>query len=249
MRAGDDSAAWWPGTDEQLHSNLAVMLQELGLPSYDALYRWSVDEPEQFWGYMLDRLRIRFQRAPRQMLAAAEDPVRARWLPDALLNIAESCFLAPPDRPALLHDSEDGQQTQWSYGDLERMSRRVAHGLQRLGVGAGSPVGLVMAMTPEAVAAWLGVVLTGAVVVSLPDSLAASEMAARLALVPCALVLTQDVVLRGLLVLVAAVRATAPDGRAVARDDCKRRAGPKRVRCVQRRRLGMMSGCSAPHSH
>ncbi len=196
MRAGDDSAAWWPGTDEQLHSNLAVMLQELGLPSYDALYRWSVDEPEQFWGYMLDRLRIRFQRAPRQLLAAAEDPVRARWLPDALLNIAESCFLAPPDRPALLHDSEDGQQTQWSYGDLERMSRRVAHGLQRLGVGTGSPVGLVMAMTPEAVAAWLGVVLTGAVVVSLPDSLAASEMAARLALVPCALVLTQDVVLR-----------------------------------------------------
>ena len=197
MRADDDSTGWLPGTDEQLHSNLAAMLRERGLPTYDALYRWSVDEPAQFWSYMLDRLHIRFQRAPRQLLADAEDPMRARWLPDARLNIAESCFLAPPDRPALLHDSEEGQQTQWSYGDLEHMSRRVARGLQQLGLGAGSAVGLVMAMTPEAVAAWLGVVLTGAVVVSLPDSLAASEMAARLALVPCALVLTQDVVLRG----------------------------------------------------
>ncbi len=197
MRRGDDSAGWLPGPDELRHSNLAAMLRERGLPTYDALYRWSVNEPEQFWAYMLDRLQIRFRRAPRQLLAEATDPVRARWLPDARLNIAESCFMAPPDRLALLHDSEDGQQTQWSYGDLERLSRRVARGLQQRGLGAGSSVGLVMAMTPEAVAAWLGVVLTGAVVVSMPDSLAASELAARLALVPCSLVLTQDVVLRG----------------------------------------------------
>ena len=53
----------------------------------------------------------------------------------------------------------------------------------------------------------------------------------------------------GLLVLIAVVRATANDGPAFARDDSERLAGSKRVRCVRRRRLGMMRACSAPHSH
>ena len=53
----------------------------------------------------------------------------------------------------------------------------------------------------------------------------------------------------GLLVLIAVVGATANDDRAFARDDSERLAGSKRVRCVRRRRLGMMRACSAPHSH
>ncbi len=193
----EQSGGWQPGVDEIRHSNLAVMLAELGFSRYEELHAWSVREPEQFWHYMLQRLGIQFDSPPKVLLANADDPAQARWLPDATLNIANSCLLAAAHNPALVHTREDGHTTEWSYHDLQSLTRRVALGLQQLSMKPGEHVALVMAMTPEAVAAWLGIVYTGCVVVSIPDSLAASEIATRLQMISCRLVLTQDQVLRG----------------------------------------------------
>ena len=75
------SCGWQPGVDEIRHSNLAVMLAELGFSRYEELHAWSVREPEQFWHYMLQRLGIQFDSPPKVLLANADDPAQARWLP------------------------------------------------------------------------------------------------------------------------------------------------------------------------
>jgi hypothetical protein len=59
------------------------MLAELGFSRYEELHAWSVREPEQFWHYMLQRLGIQFDSPPKVLLANADDPAQARWLPDA----------------------------------------------------------------------------------------------------------------------------------------------------------------------
>jgi acyl-CoA synthetase (AMP-forming)/AMP-acid ligase II len=73
------------------------------------------------------------------------------------------------DREALVFDDPflDGQTVRWTYGDLEAATRRVARGLLGLGVSRGDRVATLMANRPEAVAAYFGAVMAGAVVVPL----------------------------------------------------------------------------------
>jgi len=74
-----------------------------------------------------------------------------------------------PQNEALVFDDplRGGETVRWSYADLERQSRRVARALLAHGTGKGSRVATLMANRPEAVAAFFGAALAGAVVVPL----------------------------------------------------------------------------------
>jgi len=61
----------------------------------------------------------------------------------------------------------------------------------------GDAVGIIMPMTPECVAIYLGIILAGCVVVSIADSFSPVEMEARLRIGNAVVVFTQDVVKRG----------------------------------------------------
>jgi fatty-acyl-CoA synthase len=71
------------------------------------------------------------------------------------------------DNEALVFDDPftAGDTVRWSYADLEREARRVGRALLATGIGKGSRVGILMANRPEAVAAFFGAALAGAVVV------------------------------------------------------------------------------------
>lgn len=73
------------------------------------------------------------------------------------------------DHEALVFDDpfRDGATVRWSYADVEREARRVARALLAAGVGAGNVVATLLANRPEAVAAYFGAALAGAVVAPL----------------------------------------------------------------------------------
>ncbi len=173
--------AWRPGEEQTRRSNLAWLLGESGAGDYAALHAWTVADKERFWRLTLERLGVVFRRPPDRILdlgGEVEDPV---WLPGAEMNVAESCLRAAPGAPAVVagREGDEGLRTV-SYGELEKLADRVAHGLRGAGLAAGEAVALYMPMTVECVAAYLGAVKAGCPVVSIADSFSAEELARRL---------------------------------------------------------------------
>jgi acyl-CoA synthetase (AMP-forming)/AMP-acid ligase II len=70
-----------------------------------------------------------------------------------------------------------GQTVRWSYAELEAQSRQFARALLAAGVGKGSRVATVLSNRPEAVAAYFGAALAGAVIVPLSTFATKLELA------------------------------------------------------------------------
>src|SRR2546426_4253922 len=79
-----------------------------------------------------------------------------------------------------------------TYGDLRRLSARVADGLDALNLRQGARIALYLPMTPEAVAAYLGIILSGRCAVGIADSAAAPEFQKRVQIANAQAVITVD---------------------------------------------------------
>ena len=168
---------WRPDADVIAAANLTAAMQDQGRETYDDFYLWSAKERCEFWDYTIGRLGIVLTEP--YDVALAGSPLRPRWLAGAKLNIAESCFIADPHATAIVF-RRAGRLQRVSYGELRRQVNRVANGLAAIGVAPGTPIAIAMPMTVEAVIAYLGIVLSGGVVVSIADSFAPAEMSTRL---------------------------------------------------------------------
>src|SRR5437016_829560 len=92
-----------------------------------------------------------------------------------------------------LHSSNIGRMT---YGQLHRLSSRIANGLDALGLRRGERIALFLPMTPEAVATYIGIVLSGRCVVGIADAAAPPEFQKRVRIADAHAVFTVDSYLR-----------------------------------------------------
>ena len=188
--------AWTPTDGEIAASNIAALSRKVGLPSVHQLHRWSADNRDAFWEQIIDSLGIKFKQRPSAMVDLSSGVESPRWLPGARMNIAESCFQAPGDAPAVLHQAEGGAIEVTSYRELDRLSNRFARSLAASGLPRSASVAVVMPMTLEAVAAYLGIIKAGYAVTSIADSFAPDEIATRLRIAAVGAAVTQDVMIR-----------------------------------------------------
>ncbi len=72
-----------------------------------------------------------------------------------------------------------------SVGELEALTRRVAANLRRLGFAPGDAIAIIMPMTAECVAIYLGIIAAGCAVVGIADSFRPKEIATRLRIAEC----------------------------------------------------------------
>ncbi|KAG7669817.1 hypothetical protein KSW81_007961 [Nannochloris sp. 'desiccata'] len=165
------------------------------------LYRLSIDHPEMFWPLVLEEFRFKFHTPPKKILEnCTDDPDAVQWLPGARFNIAECALTGhDPDRPAILWAAEDSPTTVHTItrGELAQQAQHFANSLHAWDLKPGDAVGLDMPMVPQAVAAYLGIILAGCVVVSIADSFAPKEIESRLRIANAKAIITHDVVLRG----------------------------------------------------
>jgi acetyl-CoA synthetase len=172
--------AWVPADDAFERSHLGELARLVGVPDYPALHAWSVAHRAEFWAAMIERLGIVLARPPNGPADLA-DPRHPDWLPGAQLNIASSCFRSDPQATAIIYQHGQGEPLRRvTYGELDVLSNRVANGLRRAGVDCGGAVAVVLPMSPEAVAIYLGLVKAGCPVISFSDSFSAEESASRL---------------------------------------------------------------------
>jgi acetyl-CoA synthetase len=188
-------AAWRPSPEVQRHANLTALAQAVGAGSYEELQSWSIRERAAYWEHMRRHLGFAMQPPATTVLAgSAEEP---QWFAGAMMNAASACFQAPSEKIAIQEGGEDGSHRVVTYSELRAMAGAVGRGLRALGLGRCDAVALYMPMTIECVAAYLGIVESGMVVVSIPDSFAAPEVETRLRLGNAKAIIGVDGFLRG----------------------------------------------------
>lgn len=188
---------WTPGPEEISGTRAGGWLRELGLKDFSEFHAWSTAHRMEFWRGVVERLDIKFSKTGGDIAQDPGNPEQPGWFPGARLNIVDSCFQASQERVALLYQSESGREQRVTYGELDRWSGRVARGLQEEGLAPGDGVGVVLPLTPEAVAIYLGILRAGCVAIAIADSFAGPEIEVRLRIGRAKRVFTQDVLERG----------------------------------------------------
>ena len=188
--------AWFPAEDEIEKTNIAGVMRELDLDSYEALHSWSVHHREDFWRLMTERLGIHFRRKFSEVVDLSKGDEFPKWLVDAQLNIVESCFNAPSDATAIVFQSEGSVLSTMTYGELNALINRVANGLANAGFQSGDPIAVNMSMHPESVAVYLGIIKAGCVVIAIADSFAPDEIQMRLRIANAKGIFTQGYIRR-----------------------------------------------------
>lgn len=188
--------AWFPSDEQIQATNIAALMNDLQISSYSELHAWSVQNRAEFWKVMIQRLGIRFRQKYTEIVDLSRGVEFPQWLVGARFNIAESCFQAPEDNPAIVFQQQGSSLSTLTYGELHALTNRVANGLVDFGFRPGDAVAIDMPMSVESVAIYLGIIKAGCVVVSIADSFAAAEIATRLSITEAKAIFTQDYILR-----------------------------------------------------
>jgi acetoacetyl-CoA synthetase len=135
----------------------------LSFDGYEALWRWSVDELEDFWASIWEYFDVQASAPYERVLGRREMP-GAEWFPGARLNYAQHIFRGRDDAAvAIRHASEQRPLAELTWGELRALTARIAAALRAEGVGAGDRVVAYLPNTPEAVAAFLACASLGAI--------------------------------------------------------------------------------------
>jgi acetoacetyl-CoA synthetase len=199
--APEQAPLWEPSAAERERAEMTRFMRWVGerrgrpFADYDELWRWSIDQLEEFWASIWEFCGVRASKPYEQVLGRHEMP-GTRWFAGAELNYAENLLLGPPTpRPAaersstdgspgagaerseevaVMHASELRELQQITWGELAEQVARAAGGLRALGVQRGDRVVAYMPNIPETLIAFLAVSSIGAI-----WSSAAPEFGAR----------------------------------------------------------------------
>jgi acetoacetyl-CoA synthetase len=159
---------WTPGGARVSHAHLTRYmgwLAERGrrFDSYAALWQWSIDDQEGFWGSLWEYLEVRASQPYQRVLGRASMP-GAEWFPGAHLNYAEHALRHErAGADALLFLSERRPLSALSWTALGGQVRKLATQLRKMGLAPGDRVIAYLPNSPEAVIAMLATVSVGAI--------------------------------------------------------------------------------------
>ena len=160
---------WTPGPAQLQDSALARFQRGVAArhgiseQGYAALWAWSVRHLGDFWGQVWDF----FDVGPRgeQVLTGERMPEEVHWFPGTRVNLA--AYLLARERSdgdtAIVGTTELGPGRSLTWGELRRDANGFAATLRELGIRPGDRVVGYVPNVPEAVVAFLGTALVGAV--------------------------------------------------------------------------------------
>lgn len=160
---------WTPTADQVGQTRLAAFTDWLAktqnspIDSYEDLWKWSVDDLDEFWMSIWRFFDIQADGSPVPVLGQRSMP-GAEWFPNARLNYAEHVFRnAATDRPALLARSEHHPLREVTWAELQATAGALAATLRNMGVGPGDRVVSYMPNVPQTVIAFLACASIGAI--------------------------------------------------------------------------------------
>src|SRR3954463_15520831 len=104
---------WEPPQALRDDALMTRFMRRQGHDSYEALWRWSIDDLEGFWGAIWDFFQL--GERPGRVLASREMP-GATWFPDVRVNYAERVLRPRDDEAvAIVHASELRELAEWTW--------------------------------------------------------------------------------------------------------------------------------------
>ncbi|MBO3745029.1 acetoacetate--CoA ligase [Streptosporangiaceae bacterium NEAU-GS5] len=150
---------WEPSADVVDTAKITRYQEWLGRPGdYAGLWRWSVDQPAEFWASIWDYFDVVGERGDGPVLSGAMPDVE--WFPGARLNYAANALRRPSK---VIFRDEAGNRRIYDHETLLDEVARVQSGLRRLGVGRGDRVAAYLPNIPEALIACLATASLGAI--------------------------------------------------------------------------------------
>lgn len=181
-------ASWTPSAQEAASSNMARFRSWLGrsgraeVDSFDALWRWSVDDLRGFWSAIWEYFALGDPVDPARVLLDDTMP-GARWFPGARVNLAAHILRrrADEDAVAVVGAGETGTACSLTWAELRREVAALSALLRDLGVGRGDVVAGYLPNIAETVVAFLATVALGATWSAVGQEYAPRAAADRLA--------------------------------------------------------------------
>ena len=165
---------WQPTAPDIEEANLTHYMRwlergkGLSFTTYAELWRWSVDNPGDFWGSLWDYFELTASQTGEPPLAESSMP-GAVWFPGARLNYAENIFGKMAARqPVIIYKGESGPTISLNKQELLEKTRAVAGALREMGVQPGDRVVAYLPNIPEAIIAVLATAALGAIWSSCP---------------------------------------------------------------------------------
>jgi acetoacetyl-CoA synthetase len=223
----DPRVLWRPPADARQQTRVGRFMDWLAgarglqVDDYDALWRWSVDDPEGFWQAIADHFEVHFATPARRVLEHPAMP-GTHWFPGASLNWAEHALRMPGRADGdvvVIARSQSRAEIRLTAAELRDAVARARAGLLRLGVRRGDRVAAYLPNIPEAAVGLLASASIGAIWTSCAPEFGVRSVIDRLGQVEPSVLLTVDGYRYGDRAVdrtaeVAAIRAALPSLRA-----------------------------------
>ncbi len=135
-----------------------------------ALHRWSVEEPEAFWGLAFDELLAGVERLGPAIANPGAHPAELSWFPEVAMNVAEVILAgragdraADPEAPMFVAVDELGRRRVTTRAEARSEVAAIAAALRSEGVGPGDRVAVWLPNTEVAMLVMLATASIGAV--------------------------------------------------------------------------------------
>jgi acetyl-CoA synthetase len=177
------------------------MMQIKSLDEYNAVYKQSVEQPEEFWAGIAEH--FLWRKKWDKVLSWNFTEPNVKWFEGAKLNITENCLdrhlQENGDKPAIIWEPNDPEKDTitLSYKILHEHVCRFANVLKKNGVKKGDRICIYMPMVPELAVAVLACARIGAVHSVIFGGFSARSIADRINDAACKLVITADGAYRG----------------------------------------------------
>ena len=171
------------------------------LEEYNKLYKYSVDNPEQFWSDVADS--FIWKKKWSKVLDYDFSKPKFEWFVDGKLNITENCLDRhvenTPEKTAIIFEpnNPEDKTLHISYKELHSKVCSFANVLKNNNVTKGDRVCIYLPMVPELAVAVLACARIGAVHSVVFAGFSSTALAARINDASCKMVLTSDGSFRG----------------------------------------------------
>lgn len=149
---------------EEFAENAAIK----SLEEYEAIYNWSIKNPEHFWNTMARRLDW-YKKGDKFLDYDFIDKPEVRYFVGGKINVCYNCLdrhlkTSRKDKPALIWQGEPDEDSKtYTYQQLYEEVCKFANVLKKLGVKKGDIVSIYLPMIPELVIAMLACARIGAI--------------------------------------------------------------------------------------
>ena len=147
----------------QKFKNIINNKYHLTLHNYSDIYKWSVDNIDDFWEELWGYSKIIYSKNFSRVRLNGNRMIDTKWFLDSKLNYAENLLRYKNNDVAIYFFGEDEIYRTLTFNELYKEVAKVAHTLKSLGIKKGDRVAAYIPNIPESVIGMLAATSIGAI--------------------------------------------------------------------------------------